>query len=97
MSKLTVDELDEVVREMMKYELDSPAVSVAPMGATVESEAPEAEAEPRVVQRRQLRIGPRPIAAYQFFTLDGNNFGFAVLVVLDCTFAYAIGKILGVW
>jgi hypothetical protein len=82
------------------YSLESASVSVSPMKAPeVESEQeqePEPQAEP---QHRMPSAFDDLLDFFQdnIFTLDGNNLAFVVMAILECTFAYAIGRLLNAW
>jgi hypothetical protein len=82
------------------YALESASVSVSPMGApkveTEQEQEPEPQAEP---QHRMPSAFDDLLDFFQdnIFTLNGNNVAFAIMAILECTFAYAIGKILGAW
>jgi hypothetical protein len=73
-------------------------MSVSPMVKPIAEPQPqEQEPEPEPEAEPHYRTVSRRRPTYRIFTLDGNNLAFVVLVIVEGTFAYAIGRLLGAW
>jgi hypothetical protein len=97
--KWTYEELTQLTNDL--EEAPGPSMSVSPMVAPVAEPQPqEPEPEPKWEPQHRMPSAFDDLLEYlrgNLFTLDGNNLAFVVLVIVECTFAYAIGKILGAW
>jgi hypothetical protein len=89
--KWTYEELTQLTNDL--EEAPGPSMSVSPMVA------PKVEAETEGEQEQEQEQEPirqfRPIPWYR--NPYGNNAAFVILSILACTFAYAIGRLLGAW